>query len=320
MEEKLIIKHEENSDPNYGKKPEERTIEELFSTGIVNVDKPAGPTSFQITEYIKKILNVKSAGHAGTLDPGVSGVFVVGLNEGTKILKALLEAPKEYVCLMRLHENAKLSELRNFFKEFTGKIFQTPPVKAAVKRILRIREIYSIKLIEKSGKDILFKVSCESGTYIRRLCHDIGLALGVGAHMQQLRRTKTGPFSEASIVSLHELMDAFAIWKESGEEKYLRRAVLPLERGLTHLKKIIISDKAVHSLAHGAQLAVPGILKLSPAIKRNELIAVFTQKGEAVMLGTALMDSEEILDAKKGIAVKTERVLISPDTYPRYLK
>ncbi|HIJ99191.1 TPA: RNA-guided pseudouridylation complex pseudouridine synthase subunit Cbf5 [archaeon] len=320
MEDKLVVKHEENSDSNHGKSPEERTIEELLQTGIVNIDKPAGPTSFQVTENGKKILDAKKAGHAGTLDPGVSGVFVVGLNDGTKILKALLEAPKEYICLMRLHESAELTKLKKIFSEFSGKIFQTPPVKAAVKRVLRIREIYEINLIEKSGKDVLFQVLCESGTYIRRLCHDIGLALGTAAHMQQLRRTKTGPFDESSIVTLHELADAFALWKEEGDEKYLRRAVQPLENGLSHLQKVIISDSAVNSITHGAQLAVPGILKYSHSLKRNDLLAAFTQKGEAVMLGQALMDSDEIMEVKKGIAVKTERVLIGTDIYPRYKK
>ncbi len=318
MKDNLLIKHEEKSDINHGKPPSSRTIEELLNTGIINIDKPAGPTSYQIVEYIQKILQVEKVGHAGTLDPGVSGVLVMGINNGTKILKSLLEAPKEYICLMHLHEKVEPEKLNAVVKEFTGKIFQTPPIKAAVNRILRIREIYEMEILEKASKDVLFRVSCESGTYIRRLCHDIGLALGTGAHMQQLRRIRTGPFDESSIVSLHDLADAFALWKEENNEKQLRSCVHPFEDGLAHLKKIIISDGAVHTIAHGAQLAVPGILKLSKNISRGDLIAVFTQKGEAVMLGKALMDSEDILSAKKGIAVKTERVLIGENVYPRF--
>lgn len=316
----LITLRKEKTNSSYGKPPEARAIEELLQKGIVNVDKPAGPTSYQVTDFVKNILNAKKAGHAGTLDPHVSGLLVIGINDGTKILKAQLEAPKEYVCLMYLHREADTQRIKGGLKEFTGPLFQRPPIKAAVSRILRIREVYEAEMVEQSGKNVLFRVSCESGTYIRRLCHDMGLAIGTGAHMQQLRRTKSGAFGESSLTTLHDLSDAYALWKEEVNEKPLRKIIYPMERGLDHLKKVIISDYAVNPLAHGAQLAIPGVLQLSKGIELGELVAVFTQKDEGVMLAKALMGTDEISETEKGVAFKTERILIEPNIYPRAKK
>ncbi|MFO7872699.1 MAG: RNA-guided pseudouridylation complex pseudouridine synthase subunit Cbf5 [Candidatus Undinarchaeales archaeon] len=314
----FIVKREEPVSEEHGCRPEKREIEEYLKKGIVNVDKPPGPTSAQVSEFVKKILKIKKAGHSGTLDPGVSGVFPVGISEGTKVLNTLLSAGKEYVALMHLHENATKNEIINVLDEFTGKLFQRPPVRSAVNRDLRIREIYYIDLLEIKGKNVLFKVGCEAGTYIRRLCHDIGLVLGTGAHMQQLRRTKVGAFQDRNAVILQKLTDAYHFWKEDGDEKYLREYVLPMEAGLAHLPKIIISDSAVNSVCHGAQLAVPGILKFETKINKGDLVAVFTQKGEAVLYGKSKMPSKEIKSSEKGRAVETERVLMDADTYPKF--
>src|SRR3989344_5790143 len=316
----LITLRNETSNPEYGKPPEKRDMRELLQSGVVCIDKPAGPTSHQAADFVKNILKVEKAGHAGTLDPHVSGLLVVGINNGTKILKAQLEAPKEYVCLMYAHKEPKESEVKEILKEFTGPLLQRPPIRAAVLRVLRVREIYENKFLEHEGKNVLFKVSCEAGTYIRRLCHDMGLALGSGAHMKQLRRVKSGAFDESSITTLHDLADAYVDWAEDNNEKPLRKIIQPLENALSHLPRVIISDFAVDSLAHGAQLAVPGVLQLSKEIKAGDLVGVFTQKGEGVMLATALMSSEEIAEKEKGFAFKTERILIRQGIYPKFKK
>ena len=314
--ELLVKSNEEPGD--FGTLPHKRSIEELLQKGIINVNKPAGPTSHQICEWVQDILKVEKVGHSGTLDPNVTGVLVTGIGDGTKILQSLLGAGKEYVCLMHLHEDAEEKEIEKIFKEFTGKIYQTPPLKSAVKRVLRVRKIYYLELLEKEGKDVLFKVGCEAGTYIRKLCVDIGMVLGIGAHMQQLRRTRVGKIDEENIVTLHDLKDAYHYWKEDGEEKYLRKAVQPMEAGFAHLPRIVVSDHAVDSLCFGAQLAVPGVLKVDSGIKKGSLVAVLTQKGEGVLLARTLMKSEEILKEKHGFAVKTERVLMEKGVYPKY--
>ncbi|MFH1424060.1 MAG: RNA-guided pseudouridylation complex pseudouridine synthase subunit Cbf5 [archaeon] len=316
----LLVRHEEETSAKHGTLPTRRSVEQLLNNGVVNIDKPAGPTSHEVCEWVKRILKSSKTGHAGTLDPNVTGILVVGLGNATKALQALLHAGKEYVCLMHLHEPVDEAALRVMLGEFTGKIYQRPPEKAAVKRILRAREIYYNKIIEIDGKDVLFKTGCEAGTYIRRLCYDLGAALGVGAHMQQLRRTKTAAFDESSIVSLQSLTDAYVDWKENGDEKELRKIVHPMEKALTHLPKIIVSDYAVDALCHGAQLALPGLLKMDSGIEKGELVACFTQKGEAVVMGKALMSSEAMEKTKKGLAIKTERVFMDEGVYPSYKK
>lgn len=301
---------------SYGSLPKDRPIERYIDNGIVNIDKPRGPTSHNVVDWVKKILNLKKAGHGGTLDPAVTGVLPACLGNATKVVQALLYSGKEYVCLMRLHKDVEQEETKSVFKKFVGEIYQKPPLKAAVVRKLRIREIYYLNIIEIDGKEVLFKVGCEAGTYIRKLCHDMGLLLG-GAHMSELRRTKSGPFDETTLVTLIELKDAYSFWKEEKEEKYLRKFIQPVESALPHLPKVVIDDAAVHPVCNGFPLAVPGILKLQSGIEPEDLVPILTQKGELVALGKSKMSSKQILDSKKGIAIKIDRVIMPLGTYPK---
>jgi H/ACA ribonucleoprotein complex subunit 4 len=159
----------------YGKDPYSRSIPELLEKGVINLDKPYGPTSHEVTAWAKSILHIELAGHSGTLDPHV---------------RVLLLSGKEYVCVMRLHADVPEALVRAILQEFTGVIYQRPPLVSAVKRQLRKRTVYYIDFLEMRGRDVLFKVGCEAGTYIRKLCHDIGEALGVGAHRFELRWTR----------------------------------------------------------------------------------------------------------------------------------
>lgn len=308
------------TDPNHGCKPEERPIQDLIKLGVINLDKPRGPTSHEIVAWIKRILEVKKAGHGGTLDPAVSGVLPVALEEATKAVQTLIPSGKEYVCVMKLHGEVGNSRLEEVLKEFTGEIYQRPPIRAAVSRKLRTRHIYYIELLEREGRDVLMRVGCEAGTYMRKLCHDIGEALGVGAHMQELRRTKTGPFKEEESVKLQDLTDAYAVWKESERENPLRKLILPVEFAVKHLPQLVIRDGAVDALCHGADLAAPGVLRVSSGISRGDLVAIMTLKNELVELARAQMSSEEIMEAEHGIVAKPERVVMKPGTYPRKWK
>ncbi len=222
---------------------------------------------------------------------------------------------------MQLHGNVSDVELLRVIKKFEGKIYQRPPLRSSVKRSLRIKEIYYIDILERDGKLVLMKIGCEAGTYIRKLCHDAGLLLGVGAHMRELRRTRAGPFKEdESLVRLQDLADALYRWRYEGKDDLLRKYIMPMERAVCELPKIIIRDTAVDAIAHGANLAVPGILALHEGIKVGDRVAIFTVKGELVALGKANMSSEQIMEAKKGIAVKTSRVIIEPRLYPKAWK
>lgn len=316
-DQKLIIKARASTDPAYGKEPSARTMEEHLRYGVINLDKPRGPTAHEVVSWVKNILHVKKAGHGGTLDPKVSGVLPVALEEATKIARMLLGADKEYVCAMRLHDDCSRKKVEKVFNEFVGEIYQRPPVKSAVKRQLRKRIIHYIKLVEMENRDVLFLVGCAAGTYIRKLCHDIGEVLGSGAHMLELRRTRSGVFDESSIVTLHDLADAYAFYKEEGIEHFLRKAVIPMEYVLNHVPKVVIRDGAVDAICHGADLAIPGIVKLDPEINVGSQVAMFTLKGELVALGKAVLGTKKILTDEKGVAIRTNRVIMSPGTYPR---
>ncbi len=319
-ERKLVVRSRAKTSPEYGKPPEERTIEEHLRYGIINLDKPRGPTSHEVVAWVKRLLEVKKAGHGGTLDPQVSGVLPVALEKSTRVLQVLLTGGKEYVGVMRLHADAGEDRVREVFAEFTGKIVQRPPVRSAVKRSLRVRRVYYLELLEMDGRYVLFRVGCEAGTYIRKLCHDIGEVLGTGAHMTELRRTKSGCFSAEDAVTLHDVCDAYHFWKEEGDERLLRRVVRCVEEGVRHLPKVVVRDSAVDALGHGAALAVPGVVKLDAEIRKGDVVGVFTLKGELIALGIAEMDTTAMLTSERGIAVKIDRVLMQPGTYPRAWK
>jgi len=315
----LIVMHETPEGP-HGKRPDERSIPELLKAGVVNIDKPQGPTSHQVSAWVRDLLGIPKAGHAGTLDPRVTGVLPVALENATRALDAMLVGDKEYVGVMQIHQDVGEGRLRAMLSEFVGEVYQTPPVRSAVKREIRTRTIYDIEPLEIEGRLTLFRVRCESGTYIRTLCNDLGEALGVGAHLADLRRTRTVSFSERESRSLNDLKDAFVMWKEEGDEKGLRSIVQPMERLLTHLPAIVVKDTAVDALCHGASLAVPGVAKLDRRVKKGDLVAVYTGKGEGVALMEAAKNSEETVTDKTGVAANAKRVLMEPGTYPRLWK
>ena len=309
-----LIKSKSKTNPDYGCNPYERPIEEHISKGVINLDKPSGPSSHEV----KRILHVNKTGHGGTLDPKVTGVLPIGIDSATRVSQLLLPAGKEYVCLMTMHKEMPEDQIYEIFDQFTGKIYQTPPVKSAVKRELRVRTIYYATIYEIKGKDVLFRIGCEAGTYIRTFCHDIGEALGCGAHMAELRRTRAGPFNERNddLVNLHDLTDAYHFWVEDGDESYLRNAIKPMEVAAEHLPQIFIKDSAVEAICQGAKLAAGGISMLSKGIKRRDLVAIKSLKGELIASGIALASTEEIMNADSGLVVDTNKVFMQPGVYP----
>ncbi|MDO5821093.1 MAG: RNA-guided pseudouridylation complex pseudouridine synthase subunit Cbf5 [Methanobrevibacter sp.] len=313
-----LIKSKSKTNPDYGCNPYERPIEEHISKGVINLDKPSGPSSHEVDSWVKRILHVNKTGHGGTLDPKVTGVLPIGIDTATRVSQLLLPAGKEYVCLMTMHKEMPEDQVYEIFDQFTGKIYQTPPVKSAVKRELRVRTIYYATIYEIKGKDVLFRVGCEAGTYIRTLCHDIGEALSCGAHMAELRRTRAGPFNERNddLVNLHDLTDAYHFWVEDGDESYLRNAIKPMEVAADHLPQIFIKDSAVEAICQGAKLAAGGISMLSKGIKRGDLVAIKSLKGELVASGIALASTEEIMNADSGLVVNTNKVFMQPGVYP----
>jgi H/ACA ribonucleoprotein complex subunit 4 len=285
-------------------------INELINYGIVNIDKPPGPTSHQVSDFVQKILKINKAGHSGTLDPRVTGLLVIALGRATRVVEVLLLGGKEYVGVMHLHKPIEEKLIKKTIKKFfVGKIKQTPPIKSAVKRQERTREIYDFKVLEIKDQDVLFRVSCQAGTYIRKLCHDLGRQLGVGAHMAELRRTRVGPFDESTAYTLQDLKDAYVLWQE-GNEKFIRKIIQPIESAVKNIPKVYVHDKAIESLIHGRDLAIPGIFEMGEFVE-DEVVALMTKNKKLIGLGTAKMSTELIEKRKKGIAVKTEKVFMS---------
>ncbi|MDD4878512.1 MAG: RNA-guided pseudouridylation complex pseudouridine synthase subunit Cbf5 [Candidatus Nanoarchaeia archaeon] len=320
IKREIIVKKEANTDKRISCRPEERDVEELINYGIINLNKPAGPTSHQISDFVKKILHINKAGHSGTLDPGVTGVLPIATGNATRIVQGLLTAGKEYVCLMYLHKPIEESLIRKTMQGFIGEITQLPPVKSAVKRQWRKRNIYSLEIIEIEGQEVLFRMGCQAGTYVRKFVHDFGLKLGIGAHMAELVRTKVASFTDKDMVTLHDLKDAYTLWKESGRKDCIKKCIQPMERAVEHLPKVWLLDTTVDTLAHGASLSVPGITKLHSGIQRGDLVAVMTLKEELVCIGQALMSSEDIEKSEKGLAVKNWKVFMKPDIYPKFIR
>ena len=312
----MLIKSKRPISSGMGKRPEDRTVDELLSNGVVVLDKPSGPTSHQVTSWVAGMLGAEKAAHGGTLDPRVTGVLPVGVGVAVRAMDVLHYGTKAYVGAMKLHGNVDRKRLDDIFADFTGDVLQTPPVRSAVKREMRTRNIARLNLLELSGRDVLFEVDCDAGTYIRSLCVDIGDALAVGAHLQDLRRTRAGTLIEAQAVSLHDLRDAVEEHRR-GDGSHLKRMLRPMEVLLAQIPKIMIKDSAVDAVCHGADLAIPGIVEMDEVIRKGDPVGIMTLNGEGVALGMAIMDAEEMAKRSEGVAVDVSRVFMRPGTYLR---
>jgi H/ACA ribonucleoprotein complex subunit 4 len=317
---KRIVKIQVKTNPNYGKSPNERSINELINSGVINLDKPSGPTSHQVDSWIKEIFNIEKVGHGGTLDPNATGVLPIGIGDATKALQALLSAGKEYIGIMKLHKDVDKKKIIDVCNSFIGEITQIPPLRSAVKRVKRKRHIYYLDIIQINNRDVLFRVGCEAGTYIRTLCVDISKKLKINAHLSELRRTRVGNISEENSYILQDLKDAYIFWKEEDYKKEIRDIIQPLERLLDHLPKIVIRDSAVDALCHGANLAVPGVVEIDSDIKKGDMVAILTMKNEGVALADSMMSTEEVIQKDKGVCASLVRVLMNKGTYPSIWK
>ncbi|MFB6085995.1 MAG: RNA-guided pseudouridylation complex pseudouridine synthase subunit Cbf5 [Halodesulfurarchaeum sp.] len=284
--------------------PGERDVESLLSFGVINLDKPPGPSAHQVSAWVKRLTDLDRAAHAGTLDPKVTGVLPVLLGDATRLVPAMLEGTKEYVAVLELHARAP-EDLESTVGEFEGEIYQKPPRKSAVARRLRTRTVHALEVLEVTDRQALLRMTVESGTYVRKLCHDIGLALGTRAHMGDLRRTATTPFDDTALQTLHDLADGMARYEESGRADWLREVVKPAERALSHLPAVVIAPSAAREVAHGAPVYAPGVIE-GPAAEPEGLVVCTTPDGAAVCLGTLVGDPE----AESGTVVDLEAVLV----------
>ena len=316
----MLVKDPKALRDRWGKRPSDRTTGELLQAGVIALDKPEGPTSHQATAWARDALHVARIGHGGTLDPGVSGILPVCTGKAVRLTDVVLSSDKEYVCLMTLHGDVPEKKVREVMGRFTGRIYQLPPVRSAVKRQLRIRRIRELEILQVDGRRVLFRVACDAGTYVRSLCVDIGQVLLCGASMTELRRTRSGRMREGSSATLHELADAYVAWQQEGRDAALRRIVKPVEVLVNPLPWVIVKATAVDALCHGADLTVAGVHMLDPEIRKNALVALLTVRGELIALGSMQMSSDKVMASESGIASRVTRVIMEPGHYPSMWK
>ncbi|BFG19842.1 hypothetical protein CerSpe_061160 [Prunus speciosa] len=304
-----------------GYSPLKRPLAEYIRYGVINLDKPANPSSHEVVAWIKRILRVEKTGHSGTLDPKVTGNLIVCIDRATRLVKSQQGAGKEYVCVARLHSAVPdVAKVARALEALTGAVFQRPPLISAVKRQLRIRTIYESKLLEFDADKhlVVFWISCEAGTYVRTLCVHLGLLLGVGGHMQELRRVRSGIMGEKdNMVTMHDVMDAQWVYDNYRDESYLRRVIMPLEVLLTSYKRLVVKDSAVNAICYGAKLMIPGLLRFENDIEVGEEVVLMSTKGEAIALGIAEMTTAVMATCDHGVVAKIKRVVMDRDTYPR---
>lgn len=305
----------------FGHSPLKRPIAEYVKAGFINVDKPSNPSSHEVVSWIKRILKVEKTGHSGTLDPKVTGCLIVCIDRATRLVKSQQNAGKEYVAVFSLHSAVEnVQKVTQGLEKLRGALFQRPPLISAVKRQLRVRSVYDSKLLDfdKERNIGVFWVSCEAGSYIRTMCVHLGLMLGVGGQMIELRRVRSGIQGEQEgMVTMHDILDAQWAYENHKDETYLRRVIKPLEGLLIAHKRIFIKDSAVNAVCYGAKVLLPGILRYEDGIEIDQEIVIVTTKGEAVALAIALMTTSTMASCDHGVAAKLKRVIMERDTYPR---
>merc|ERR1712106_656687 len=260
-----------------GCSPLQRPIEDYVRSGVINIDKPANPSSHEVVAWIRRILKVHDA-----------------IADELKLSKAI--------------------------ETLTGAMLQRPPLISAVKRQLRIRSIYESKLLEFDAERRLgvFWIACEAGTYVRTMCVHIGLLLGVGAQMVELRRPRSGIMNENHLMyTMHDVLDAQHMYESAKNEDYLRKVIKPLEIILVKHKRIIMKDSAVNAICYGAKIMLPGVLRYEDGIEVDQEIVICTTKGEAICLAIAQMTTAVMVTCDHGVVAKIKRVIMERDVYPR---
>lgn len=272
--------------------------------GLIFLDKPRGPSSHEVTSFVKKILGAEKCGHAGTLDPQVSGVLVIGVNKATRLLRFITSKKKRYVGVMRLREPPKrLEEVQAVMDRFVGKIPQIPPKKSAVRKKRRFRVVYSFKAHEIDGRDVLFDALVEAGTYIRVLCSEVGKSFGAG-QMVELRRTAVEDIEEKMICTLSQLEDAIWLAKNKDDHSQID-LLIHAPQNYMSLPLVYVPDSAVDTFCRGASLDASGVASVEDGVCDGQDVQVCTREGK--LLGIAIYRE----DGKKRVI--SPKVVINQD-------
>lgn len=306
-----------HSDPACGSSPEERTLEERLASGFILIDKPAGPTSHQLAAWARELLGLDRLGHGGTLDPFATGVLPLLAGRSMKVTNKVLKHKKSYIAVFRFRNTPKESSLREVMQRLTGRIYNVPPEVSAVKVQVRTRRIHSFDLLDIDGQDMIARITCEAGTYIRTMARDMGLLLNTPVELKELRRESSGMFHLDQCITMDQLADAVWLWKECGQEDALLAVIHPIEKLLFELPRCQVKDSAVAALAYGAPLLRPGLVSIPEHLSKGSELLVTSLKGEAVAFVKLKADALDILAMKEGEIGRPSMVLMDTDVYPR---
>jgi len=306
--------------------------------GLLVIDKPEGMSSLDVVREVKRRLKAKRAGHIGTLDPFATGVLPVAVNEGTKLIPFITDQPKEYEATLKLGEETSTDDLtgkvvfsgpwealsndviHSAFQTFEGRIQQIPPMFSAIKwegkplyrlarkgvevhRQEREVEIFCLQIEEIGLPRVRFRVSCSRGTYIRALARDIGRKIGCGAHLHQLRRVRSGPFTLEQAISW-ERLNAWSTDPPSLSD------LISLEEALPSLPELIGDEPLIRKVRHGQGMVVRDLHPLSPCVleKGQWLKITSPQEGLVAILRSEVRSSEIPFAAPERVALRPLRV------------
>ena len=316
---RIIFDKDAVTNPKFGSVPSDRSLDELLSSGILLVKKPRGPTSHQLTAWIRNILGITKIGHGGTLDPMATGLLTILCGRATRLTDIILKGDKRYISIIRFGRDIDSIELEELLSSLVGEVYNVPPKESAVKVQVRTRTITSLSLLDfdSSSRIAAVEISCVAGTYIRTLTRDIGLLLNTSCEMLELHRDRTSIFDESMACNMHQLADAIFLWKEHNDERSLRKLLTPVETILTKIPSIMIKDGAVAAMTHGAPLARPGVVNASSGISSGSLVVITSMKGEAVAVANTSVDIDEVLNMTKGQVAVAKSVLMPTGIYPQ---
>ena len=316
---RIIFDKDAVTNPKFGSVPSERSLDELLGSGILLVKKPRGPTSHQLTAWIRNILGITKIGHGGTLDPMATGLLTILCGRATRLTDIILKGDKRYISIIRFGRDIDSIELEELLNSLVGEIYNVPPKESAVKVQVRTRTITSLSLLDfdSSSRIAAVEISCVAGTYIRTLTRDIGLLLNTSCEMLELHRDRTSIFDESMACNMHQLADAIFLWKEHNDERSLRKLLTPVETILTKIPSIMIKDGAVAALTNGAPLVRPGVVNASSGISSGSLVVISSMKGEAVAVANTSVDIDEVLNMTKGQVAVAKSVLMPTGIYPQ---
>lgn len=271
-------------------------------SGVLIIDKPAGMTSHDVVARVRRLLGIRQIGHFGTLDPFATGVLPLSVGKATRFAQFYLKSRKAYEGTMRLgfstdtydgtgkptSESVPVSveadDLEKLFREFTGRLMQTPPPYSA-KRIGGMRayelarrnkpvklepveiEVYALQLLAFDGTCARFAVECSGGTYVRSIAHDIGQKIGCGAHLESLRRTTVAEFTLDKGVTLEKLEEAVC-------EEAIANCIVPLEALLPDCPELIVHGREERSVRHGHQFELAQIERFGRGTGRVQPVSV----------------------------------------------